>query len=45
MVVGDGYWVLSITLAHLRRFGTPPALHRDPFDRMMIAQPLAEGDP
>ncbi len=45
MVVGEGFSVLSITFVHLRRFGTLPALHRDPFDRMMIAQALAEGIP
>lgn len=45
MVVGEGFSVLSITFVHLRRFGILPALHRDPFDRMMIAQALAEGIP
>jgi PIN domain nuclease of toxin-antitoxin system len=45
MVVGEGFPVLSITFVHLRRFGILPALHRDPFDRMMIAQALAEGIP
>jgi PIN domain nuclease of toxin-antitoxin system len=45
MVVGEGFSVLPITFAHLRRFGTLPRRHRDPFDRMMIAQALAEGIP
>ena len=45
MVVGEGFSVLSITFVHLRRFEILPALHRDPFDRMMIAQALTEGIP
>jgi PIN domain nuclease of toxin-antitoxin system len=45
MVVGQGFSVLSVDLMHLRQFGTLPLHHRDPFDRMMIAQALAEGIP
>jgi PIN domain nuclease of toxin-antitoxin system len=45
MVADEGFWVLSITFMHLRRVGTLPRVHRDPFDRMMIAQALAEGIP
>jgi PIN domain nuclease of toxin-antitoxin system len=45
IVVDEGFSVLSVSFAHLRRFGTLPRLHRDPFDRMMIAQSLAEGMP
>jgi len=45
MVADEGFWVLSITFPHLRRIGTLPRVHRDPFDRMMIAQALAEGIP
>lgn len=45
MVVGEGFSVLSISFAHLRRFGALARHHRDPFDRMMIAQALAEGIP
>jgi PIN domain nuclease of toxin-antitoxin system len=45
MVVGEGFSVLPITFKHLRRFGALPRLHRDPFDRMMIAQALSEGIP
>ncbi len=45
MVVGEGFAVLPITFAHLRVIPALPRHHRDPFDRMMIAQALAEGIP
>jgi PIN domain nuclease of toxin-antitoxin system len=45
MVADEGFLVLSITFPHLRRIGTLPRVHRHPFDRMMIAQALAEGIP
>ena len=45
IVRAEGFSVLSITFAHLRRLGALPRVHRDPFDRMMIAQSLAEGIP
>ena len=45
MVVGQGFAVLSVGFPHLRRLEGLPQLHRDPFDRMMIAQALAEGIP
>src|SRR5205823_8216842 len=41
----EGFTVLSIGFAHLRRLGTLPHLHRDPFDRMLIAQAMVEGMP
>ena len=34
-----------INFAHLRALEALPHLHRDPFDRMMIAQAIAEGIP
>jgi PIN domain nuclease of toxin-antitoxin system len=37
--------LLTITYAHLRMLGGLPQHHRDPFDRMMVAQALAEGIP
>lgn len=40
-----GFSVLPINFMHLRRLGLLPRVHRDPFDRMMIAQALAEGIP
>jgi PIN domain nuclease of toxin-antitoxin system len=43
IVTDEGFSVLSITVIHLRRLKTLPRIHRDPFDRMMIAQALAEG--
>ena len=35
--------LLPIAASHLRRLGTLPHHHRDPFDRLMIAQALEEG--
>lgn len=35
--------VLDITREHLRNLATLPLHHRDPFDRMLIAQAQAEG--
>jgi PIN domain nuclease of toxin-antitoxin system len=45
MAVGQGFAVLSVGFPHLRHLAGLPRLHRDPFDRMMIAQALAEGIP
>jgi len=45
MVASQGFSVLAITFVHLRRLETLPRIHRDPFDRVMIAQALAEGTP
>jgi PIN domain nuclease of toxin-antitoxin system len=45
MVASQGFAVLSITFPHLTRLAGLPRLHRDPFDRMIIAQGLAEGIP
>ena len=38
-----GFKPLSITLEHAARVGDLPLLHRDPFDRMLIAQAQLEG--
>ena len=38
-----GFEELAVTFAHARRVGALPALHRDPFDRMLVAQALEEG--
>ena len=35
--------ILSIELPHLWRYNHLPALHGDPFDRMLVAQAQAEG--
>jgi PIN domain nuclease of toxin-antitoxin system len=34
---------LAVSFAHAERAGSLPAHHRDPFDRMLIAQALVEG--
>jgi PIN domain nuclease of toxin-antitoxin system len=40
---GDGFILLPILKQHLGRLATLPQHHRDPFDRLMIAQALEEG--
>jgi PIN domain nuclease of toxin-antitoxin system len=42
---GEDFNILPISFAHLRTFETLPLHHRDPFDRLLIAQALAEGIP
>ena len=37
--------LIPISFQHLRRVELLPKLHRDPFDRMLIAQALTEGAP
>ncbi len=41
-VLGQGFLPLSILNEHAARAGALPGDHRDPFDRMLIAQALAE---
>ena len=43
MVEQSGFSGLAITFAHTARLLTLPPHHRDPFDRMLIAQALVEG--
>jgi len=38
LVAADGFTHLPITAAHALRAGAYPAVHRDPFDRMLAAQ-------
>ena len=38
-----GFAALPITLSHAEQAGMLPPHHRDPFDRMLVAQALAEG--
>ena len=45
MVTSQGFSVLPITFSHLHRFSGLPRHHKDPFDRMIIAQALAESIP
>ena len=39
----NGFRPLSISVAHSMLAGQLPALHKDPFDRMLIAQATLEG--
>ncbi len=47
----NGIEVLPVELAHALRAGTLPGHHRDPFDRLLVAQaqleriPIVTGDP
>ena len=41
-VVDEDFEHLPITLAHARRAARLPRHHRDPFDRMLVAQAQAE---
>ena len=38
-----GCKVLPIELRHIRALSSLPPLHRDPFDRMLVAQAVADG--
>ncbi len=38
----NGFVQLPITWTHVRQLRHLPALHRDPFDRMLIAQAISE---
>ena len=38
----NGYLELPVSGAHALRIGALPALHKDPFDRMLLAQALCE---
>ena len=44
-ITGNGIELLSITPAHIAGIISLPFHHRDPFDRLLIAQALAEGIP
>ncbi|GJG87895.1 twitching motility protein PilT [Gemmatimonadetes bacterium T265] len=44
-IVAGGYTPLSVTTEHAQEAGALPQHHRDPFDRMLIAQALAERMP
>jgi PIN domain nuclease of toxin-antitoxin system len=44
IIIGtEGFGLLPTGLGHLRALESLPALHRDPFDRMLVAQALADG--
>ena len=38
----SGFFELPVTAAHAARVAGLPAIHRDPFDRMLVAQAQAE---
>lgn len=42
-LVDNGYAELSISATHVLRVGTLEVRHKDPFDRLLIAQALVEG--
>ncbi|MBX3133861.1 MAG: type II toxin-antitoxin system VapC family toxin [Gemmatimonadaceae bacterium] len=42
-LVDNGYAELPVTGAHAARVLELPMLHKDPFDRMLLAQALVEG--
>jgi len=42
-IAGEGMITLPITLQHARAAGLLDWRHRDPFDRMLAAQAIAEG--
>lgn len=44
-IADHGFQPLPITVAHAERAGRLPGPHRDPFDRMLIAQALAHDLP
>lgn len=44
-LVSNGFTRLAIELAHALRAGSLPWIHRDPFDRMLVAQAQIEGLP
>lgn len=42
-LLSDGYGELLLTGAHVVRLADLPPIHKDPFDRLLIAQAMAEG--
>lgn len=44
-IASEGFIELPVTVAHAQRAGALPEPVRDPFDRMLIAQSIAEGMP
>lgn len=44
-VASQGFTALEITMLHAQRAGRLPGEHRDPFDRMLIAQAQLEDVP
>lgn len=45
-LIKSGYFeVIDLSIEHILYVETLPLIHRDPFDRMMIAQSIVEGIP
>ena len=44
-LLDNGYEQLCITAQHTLLTGTMPMFHKDPFDRILLAQSIAEGVP
>jgi PIN domain nuclease of toxin-antitoxin system len=42
-VLASGFEKLSISFSHAERAGALPPHHKDPFDRMLVAQAQADG--
>jgi PIN domain nuclease of toxin-antitoxin system len=42
---GAGVELLPVTARHADLVGSPPLHHRDPFDRLLVAQAMLEGLP
>ena len=42
-LVDNGYAELAVTSDHALELGRLPPIHKDPFDRMLVAQAVAEG--
>jgi len=40
--IRDGFFELPVSAAHAARVVTLPSIHRDPFDRLLVAQSLTE---
>jgi PIN domain nuclease of toxin-antitoxin system len=43
LLIINGYTELAVTTEHVLRLDTLPLLHKDPFDRILIAQARNEG--
>ncbi len=43
IVEDEGFTKLPVSLFHGEKAGDLPEIHRDPFDRMLVAQAQAEG--
>jgi len=42
-LLDNGYIEMAIFSEHIVSIGSLPAIHKDPFDRLLLAQALAEG--